>query len=114
VPYVTRAAIRPMYEKLFPSYCEKVGKEVEVAGFDWALHPGGQAIIDGAKDVMGLADEQLRSSQEVYRTRGNSSSPTVLVVLDNLRQMGRGRDHVVAASFGPGVSIEMVMLKRCR
>jgi predicted naringenin-chalcone synthase len=82
--------------------------------FDWALHPGGIAVIEGVKASMCLVDEHLRATREIYRTRGNSSSPTVLIVLDMLRSMGDGREHVVAASFGPGLSIEMAMLRRCR
>jgi predicted naringenin-chalcone synthase len=87
---------------------------LQPADFDWALHPGGVAIIEGVKSSMGLSEEHLRATHEIYRTRGNSSSPTVLIVLDMLRSMGDGREHVVAASFGPGLSIEMAMLKRCR
>lgn len=80
--------------------------------FDWALHPGGEAIIDGVQHIMSLTNEQLEASREVYRTRGNSSSPTVLVVLDMLRTVRSGSRHVVATSFGPGLSIEMVMMRR--
>lgn len=81
--------------------------------FDWALHPGGEAIIDGVQHVMSLTNEQLEASREVYHTRGNSSSPTVLIVLDMLRTVNKGSQHVVATSFGPGLSIEMVMMRRC-
>jgi type III polyketide synthase len=82
--------------------------------FDWALHPGGEAVIDNVKDTMGLTEHQLRATREIYKTRGNSSSPTVLIVLDKLRSMGRGSDQVIATSFGPGLTIEMAMLRRCR
>lgn len=87
---------------------------LSVSNFDWALHPGGTAIIEGAQEVMGLSDDQLRATKEIYRTRGNSSSASVLIVLDKLRKLGEGRDNVVATSFGPGLAIEMAMMKRCR
>lgn len=104
-----------MFENLVPAYREHAGREsLGKDDFDWALHPGGAAIIEGVKDTMALTEHQLRASREIYRTRGNSSSPTVLIVLDKLRTMGRGSDHVVATSFGPGLAIEMVMLRRCR
>ena len=96
-----------MFDKL-------VSSDYSSCNLDWALHPGGQAIMDGIKDTMGLTEHQLRASREIYRTNGNSSSPTVLIVLDKLRSMGRGSDHVVATSFGPGLSTEMALLKRCR
>jgi type III polyketide synthase len=82
--------------------------------FDWAVHPGGLTIIKGAQKAMNLSDDQVRASSEVYKTRGNTASVTILSVLDKLRNMGEGRDHVVACSFGPGLTIEMVTMRRCR
>ncbi|KAK6222156.1 chalcone synthase [Colletotrichum tabaci] len=115
VPSFTKTAIEPMFRDLLPRFRDKVGLEsLDVADFDWALHPGGEAIIYGAQETMDLTGEQLRATREIYRTRGNSSSPTVLAVLDLLRKMGRGKDYVVATSFGPGMTIEMSLLRRCR
>lgn len=104
-----------MFQSLLPSVAGRFAKkDLEVSDFDWALHPGGEAIIEGAKELLQLSDDQLRATREIYKTRGNSSSPTVLIVLDKLRTMGKGRDQVVAASFGPGLAIEMSILKKCR
>ncbi|WPH03561.1 Hypothetical protein R9X50_00644200 [Acrodontium crateriforme] len=110
----TAAAVKPMFSKLLPSYAKSNSKTLTTEDFDWALHPGGRAIIDGVQYMMDLTEHQLRASRDIYRTRGNSSSPTVLIVLDKLRTMGRGSDHVVATAFGPGLTIEMALLKRCR
>lgn len=115
VPIFTRKAVRPLWDKLLPSYCEKVGNHnLSISDFDWALHPGGEAIINGVRDDMVLTEEQLRATRKIYRTRGNSGSPTLLCVLDLLRGMGRGSDHVVATAFGPGMACEMAFLRRCR
>lgn len=117
VPSLTSQAIRPMFDRLLPSLQEKTSLGLDpigIADFDWALHPGGEATITGAQDQLGLTNEQLRATQQIYRTRGNSSSPTVLAVLDLLRNMGHGKDLVVATSFGPGLVIEMAMFERCR
>jgi type III polyketide synthase len=114
IPRYTTKAVRRMFDKLVPEYSADVSTEfLEPADFDWALHPGGIAIIEGVRASMSLSSEHLRATNEIYRTRGNSSSPTVLIVLDMLRSMGEGGKHVVAASFGPGLSIEMAMLRRC-
>jgi predicted naringenin-chalcone synthase len=103
-----------MFDKLAPEYSSLSGTRLlEPTDFDWALHPGGNAIIEGVKARMSLSDQHLRATGEIYRTRGNSSSPTVLILLDMLRTMGEGRDDVVAASFGPGLAVEMAMLRRC-
>ncbi|RAL11839.1 thiolase-like protein [Aspergillus homomorphus CBS 101889] len=80
--------------------------------FDWAVHPGGLAILRGAQKVLGLEEEALRASYEVYRTRGNASSVAVLAVLDLLRGLEMRRREVVAVSFGPGLTTEMALLKR--
>ena len=89
-------------------------KEVEAASLDWALHPAGLAVLDKVSENLKLEDGQLRASFDVYESKGNSSCPTVLIVLDRLRRMGEGRDNVVACSFGPGLCIEMIAMKRFR
>ena len=104
-----------MFEKLtYEHALRTIGPVFSRNEFDWALHPGGGAVIDNVKDTIGLTEHQLRATREIYRTRGNSSSPTVLIVLDKLRNMGYGSDQVIATSFGPGLTIEMAMLRRCR
>ena len=82
--------------------------------FDWAMHPGGISVIKGAEDAMGLSKDHLRASYDVYRHHGNASSVAVLTVLERLRNMGDGRDDVIACSFGPGLMVEMARLKRAR
>lgn len=115
VPAQTRKAIAPLFGRLAPAYRRKArDATLGARDFDWALHPGGQAIIVGAQEELGLEDHHLRATRQIYRTKGNSSSPSVLAVLDLLRRLGRGRDHVVATSFGPGLVCEMALLRRCR
>lgn len=115
VPSFTTKAIRPLFERLLPAFREKTGLDADgVLDFDWALHPGGQAIIDGAQKLLGLTDDQLRGTKTIYKMRGNCSSASVLMVLDSLRKMGDGKDAVVATSFGPGLCIEMALFTRCQ
>jgi type III polyketide synthase len=112
-----------MFERLLPSYDEQFKSQSTAEGqllsplgicdFDWALHPGGRAIIDGVAEVLQLSEDQLQTSREIYRTRGNSSSASVLIVLDRLRSKSKTA-HVVATSFGPGLAIEMALLRRCQ
>lgn len=117
VPEYTKLAIRPLFDRLLQSYQDQVlpnsKNRLGIADFQWALHPGGEAILDGAKETLGLAEEQLQASREVYRTRGNSSSLTVLAVLDRVRKDQSDKTHILATSFGPGLAIEMAMLRRC-
>jgi type III polyketide synthase len=106
VPKTAIDAILPIFDHLTA--------DSTPADFDWAIHPGGAAILHGAQRSLNLSDDHIRASLKVYRSHGNSSSPTVLIVLDELRRMEKGRDNVVATSFGPGMTIEMCMMKRCR
>ncbi|CZT16389.1 related to stilbene synthase 2 [Ramularia collo-cygni] len=115
VPNLVKQAVEPMFDSIVPDYSAHFSNGLmRKSDFDWALHPGGKAIIEGVKKMLDLSEHQLRATREIYRTKGNSSSPAVLMVLDQLRLMGRGSDHVVATSFGPGLAIEMALLRRCR
>lgn len=114
-PSLTIRAMFPLYQKLVPEFRKKTGfGAIDSSDFDGALHPGGQGIVDGAQKLLGLTDDQLRGTKRIYKTRGNSSSAAVLSVLDSLRKMGHGKDAVAAASFGPGLCIEMALFTRCR
>ncbi len=61
---------------------------------------------------MNLTPEYFRASYDIYMNHGNSSSATVLSVLNRLREMGDGKEYVVGCAFGPGISVEMAMLRR--
>ncbi|QKX61596.1 uncharacterized protein TRUGW13939_08748 [Talaromyces rugulosus] len=80
--------------------------------FDWALHPGGSAIITGVQKSLSLPDRALIATNEIYKTRGNTSSVSVLAVLDKIRSLEDRRKNVIACSFGPGLTVEMVHLKQ--
>jgi predicted naringenin-chalcone synthase len=75
----------------------------------WAVHPGGPRILDAVGRSLGLDNGQLDASREVLRERGNMSSPTVLFILDLLRQREAARP-CVALGFGPGLVAEAALL----
>lgn len=80
----------------------------------WAVHPGGRAILDKVEDALGLDAAQLAASRHVLAQYGNMSSPTILFVLRELLE-GAGDDGaspVVAMAFGPGLTIESGLLTR--
>ena len=60
---------------------------------------------------MDLTPEHMRASYEVYMEYGNSSSATIMSVMDRLRK-SEGREDVIASAFGPGISLEIMVLKR--
>ncbi|KAJ5983894.1 hypothetical protein N7481_005993 [Penicillium waksmanii] len=84
--------------------------------YDWALHPGGYGILLLAQEALGISEHHLRKSYDVYRMRGNTSSATILSIIKELadeeRATGTGRDKVIMAAFGPGITIEMAVMAR--
>ncbi len=76
----------------------------------WAFHPGGAKILDAVQHALGLSDEQLLPSRRVLRAHGNMSSPSVLFSLaEALHTADRG--FGVLAAFGPGLGIELALLR---
>jgi predicted naringenin-chalcone synthase len=81
----------------------------------WAIHPGGRAIVDRLAELFTLAPEHVAPSLTVLRQYGNMSSPTILFVLDEVRERMRHESASeavtgVAMAFGPGLVIEMAHL----
>ncbi|KAJ4424956.1 hypothetical protein N0V82_000460 [Gnomoniopsis sp. IMI 355080] len=122
VPKIAQNALQPTYTDLLASLkLPQPWQDAKPADFDWAMHPGGATILTGAERAMGLMPEHMRASYDVYMNHGNSSSATIFSVLDRLRSKDmdactpkeRGpKEYVVGCAFGPGVSVEMCMLKR--
>lgn len=113
---MTANAARSRFKTVLCNRCEHHNDEaaLDPQAVDWALNPGGKAIIKEVQSAIDLSDDQLRATNHIYRTRGNSSSVAVAAVLDRLRRMGRGRDDVLACSFGPGLAIETARLETPR
>jgi type III polyketide synthase len=69
---------------------------------------------------MTITPEHMRASYDTYIKHGNSSSATIFSVMDRLRHKdmdemapgGKIKDFVVGCAFGPGIAIEMCILKR--
>ncbi|KAL8371130.1 hypothetical protein RB595_001128 [Gaeumannomyces hyphopodioides] len=123
VPKLTAEVLRPTFDSLMSSLPPLPKAYSAAADFDWAMHPGGATILMGAEKAMGIAPEHMRASYDTYMNHGNSSSATIFSVLDRLRQKDMdahapgGRppaDYVVGCAFGPGITVEMCMLRRRR
>ena len=73
----------------------------------WAVHPGGPAILDAASDALNLPPDALAPSRALLAEIGNLSSPTILFLLDRIRDAPR---PLVACGFGPGLTVEAALL----
>ncbi len=78
----------------------------------WAVHSGGDRIIDALQAGLGLSDLQLMATREVLRDYGNMSSPTVLFELERLILAGIGKgEWCVMVAFGAGFSAHAYLLR---
>jgi predicted naringenin-chalcone synthase len=77
----------------------------------WAIHPGGRAVLDKVAEALDLEQQSLWASYQVLAEYGNMSSPTILFVLEQLlRAEATGR--IMAAGFGPGLTVETAFLEK--
>ena len=75
----------------------------------WAVHPGGPRILAAVGEALGIDRRALAISHSVLAEYGNMSSPTVLFILERMRQTEAPRPWV-ALGFGPGLAVEAVLL----
>jgi predicted naringenin-chalcone synthase len=78
----------------------------------WALHTGGEKVINSIRDKLELSDDQLRPTRAILARFGNISSPTVLFVLREILDtpVVQG-DLCVMSAFGAGLSAHSCLMK---
>jgi predicted naringenin-chalcone synthase len=76
----------------------------------WAVHPGGPKILSAVEEGLGLPGDALAVSRGVLADYGNMSSPTILFILDRLRNANAPRP-CVALGFGPGLVAEATLFR---
>lgn len=79
---------------------------------DWAIHPGGKAILQVIEKKLHLDSSQTRSSWKTLAENGNMSSATFLFVLENLMHQSEQKTWTVGLGFGPGLSMEGILLRK--
>ncbi|TMW83305.1 hypothetical protein EJD97_002186 [Solanum chilense] len=86
----------------------------------WVAHPGGRAILDQIELKLSLKLEKLKATRNVLSGYGNMGSATILFVLDEMRKAsineglsstGEGLEWGVLCCFGPGLTMEAVVLR---
>ncbi|MBA4167308.1 MAG: type III polyketide synthase [Chitinophagaceae bacterium] len=108
IPQLLQAGITPLLQKAL-----KAGNHDRQSITRWAIHPGGKKILETIGKELSLTKDDLESSFEVLREHGNMSSPTILFVLKNImQQMKEEKEKIFAAAFGPGLTMETLILER--
>src|SRR6266446_9286264 len=79
----------------------------------WILHSAGRRVIDRARSLLELSEEQVGHSRSVLRRFGNMSSATILFVLDEtLREESPvPGDWGLMIGLGPGFAAEGALLR---
>lgn len=86
----------------------------------WVAHPGGPAILDMVEAKAGLNKARMRATRHIMSEYGNMSSACVLFILDEMRKRsaedghtttGEGLEWGVLFGFGPGITVETVVLR---
>jgi alkylresorcinol/alkylpyrone synthase len=82
----------------------------------WGVHPGGPRILSAVQNSLDLDPAALSVSRGVLQRHGNMSSPTVLFILNEFRQMrstrgNGGVEYCVLLGFGPGLVAEIALLR---
>lgn len=108
IPQLLQAGVGPLLEKALAAghYSRS-----EITG--WAIHPGGRKILETIGRELELTKDDLASCFKVLSDYGNMSSPTILFVLkDIITQPGTHDKKIFGAAFGPGLTMETVILER--
>ncbi|MCO5600929.1 hypothetical protein L7F22_055046 [Adiantum nelumboides] len=82
----------------------------------WAVHSGGRLTLDLVEEKLGLKPDRLKTTREMYAEHGNMGACTVIFALEQVLyqdlQKGRsGPSWGLAVGYGPGISIEVVLLR---
>jgi predicted naringenin-chalcone synthase len=79
----------------------------------WCIHPGGTRILEALGNCLSLSKEDMAASYKVLKQYGNMSSATLLFVLKEMWDtlLTRKKTAVFGAAFGPGLTMESVIMK---
>jgi alkylresorcinol/alkylpyrone synthase len=79
----------------------------------WVLHSAGRRVIDRARTLLELSEEQVAHSRAVLRRYGNMSSATILFVLEEMlrREAPVDGQWGLMIALGPGFAAEGALLR---
>jgi alkylresorcinol/alkylpyrone synthase len=73
-------------------------------------HPGGPRIFRAIENALHLSPDRLQTSRDAFAAYANTSSAGIFFVLQGL-PAPTGSSTALALAFGPGLSIEMALLR---
>lgn len=111
VPAMLNQSMGKAFDKILGSY---PGARDGVLRY--AIHPGGKAILEAVSGALQLQSEDLIHAYSVLNEYGNMSSVTLFFVLQRIQlsltktEITDNQQLIYAAAFGPGLSIEQMLL----
>ncbi len=78
----------------------------------WLLHPGGSRILSRLESTLHLDKAATQWSWASLRDFGNTSSAAIFDVLRRYLESPRPMEWGVVAAFGPGVAVELLLVRR--
>ena len=82
----------------------------------FAIHPGGVKILQACEASFNITEHDNRFSYDILRQYGNMSSATVLFVLNQIwNDLNKTDDKktIFSCAFGPGLTLESMLLEVC-
>jgi len=87
----------------------------------WIIHPGSYKVLQSIGENIGLTNEQMKHSFDVWENHGNCASPSVLLVLEKYMKSKTSRTKIrpnkkkiygIIAAVGPGLTGEAILVQR--
>lgn len=101
----------PATERAAAALLHRHGLTLDAVGA-WLVHPGGARILERLAAGLGLGEGALRWSWDSLRDYGNTSSAAIFDVLRRYLDEPRPDEWGIVVAFGPGVSIELLLVRR--
>jgi alkylresorcinol/alkylpyrone synthase len=108
VPVIAATAVTDVANRLLDRH------ELIVEDIDWwVVHPGGTVILEQLAKKLGIRDDALRFSYDIFREYGNMSSPSVLFVLKRVLAEGKPAvgERGLMLAFGAGFTAFAALLE---
>jgi len=101
-----------IYKHIGVFVTELLGPGRQLNDYLWCIHPGGPLIIEAITKALNI--DKPKHTYEILRKYGNMSSPSIMFILEEIcNDRECTYDGMVPVlAFGPGVTIEGILLKR--
>jgi predicted naringenin-chalcone synthase len=109
VPQLIESNARPLIAEAVDKFSIR-----KMDGLNWVVHPGGRKILEAVQRGINLQADDLKESYIVLKNFGNMSSPSIFFVLKGMlrkNQPWKKKECIIAAGFGPGITIETALLE---